>query len=929
VLTGQTSPTLNVLGDAAFVTAATGSGIVQYKVNVIETTGLGSNPSEFTITLPILRQGVNSVVGVLTNESQTVATDSNGVVPLGTVIRSTLVIYNGISDDSANWTASITALTSGITATLINGKTIDIPLPLNTDNGTVEITASRQGYPNIVKVFSVSKARAGYVGEDGINTAVVYAYQRASALPSTNPGIVEYSFTSNTITTTTLANGWSKTLPSGTLPLYVVAATAASATETDSIAAAEWSAPVLLAQNGVDGDPGLNGLNVATVYLYARNNSTTTAPTLSTTGSATYTYSTRALSGTIPSGWSSTIPDLSVGSVIWISQATASSSTTTDSIANTEWSTPRVLAQKGDVGASTTAYELVVSAPVIVKTASNLYSPASITVSATTTTGTSNPTAYSGRFRILEDGVVKYTSSTDQSSYTFTPTTTSVGIIKVELYLAGGTTTLLDSQEVPITVAGSSGITISVANQAHVLPSDAAGAVATYTGSGTTIQVFEGATALTYLTTLGTAVSSFTIGTPTLSVANSITVGARSGNGTTTATVAQHSLMANATNAVVITYPITYNRANGAQATEFVTQSLSKALAGTIGVRGSRSLYDTSASYTSTYDFDGAGATLPGGPSYAARATQLIASAVAGSTPTTPINGDTVTFSNGTDYVYTITHNGTSWVPPGTIIDGSLLVTGSVTASKINSNGLEVRSPTGELILGSGSALRTQIYTNTVNLIPSISGWIFNGGTYLFKGNPNTVDKCTIVIPSGQNYTPAASPQLNLSGLGGVFRISFKAYTPAARLLIVDLFPDTLLETQVTLTPGWNSYSYTWSSTDANLSNCSLRFFAGTEPYQIEIGDVQLEVGSVQTSWQPSTLDIPSVNNKITESNASTYIANAAIGSAQIGSISLVGTSNFSVKSGTAGARMEMDSRAIKVFDANDVKRVQLGDLTI
>jgi hypothetical protein len=70
-------------------------------------------------------------------------------------------------------------------------------------------------------------------------------------------------------------------------------------------------------------------------------------------------------------------------------------------------------------------------------------------------------------------------------------------------------------------------------------------------------------------------------------------------------------------------------------------------------------------------------------------------------------------------------------------------------------------------------------------------------------------------------------------------------------------------------------------------------------------------------------------HNRITQSNASTYIANAAIGAAQIGSLALVGTNNFSVKSGTAGARMEMDSRAIKVFDANGVRRVQIGDLTV
>lgn len=67
--------------------------------------------------------------------------------------------------------------------------------------------------------------------------------------------------------------------------------------------------------------------------------------------------------------------------------------------------------------------------------------------------------------------------------------------------------------------------------------------------------------------------------------------------------------------------------------------------------------------------------------------------------------------------------------------------------------------------------------------------------------------------------------------------------------------------------------------------------------------------------------------NKIMGGNASTYIDNAAIGSAQIGSVALVGVGNFSVKSGVVGARMEMDSQVLRVFDSNGVLRVKLGNL--
>jgi hypothetical protein len=70
------------------------------------------------------------------------------------------------------------------------------------------------------------------------------------------------------------------------------------------------------------------------------------------------------------------------------------------------------------------------------------------------------------------------------------------------------------------------------------------------------------------------------------------------------------------------------------------------------------------------------------------------------------------------------------------------------------------------------------------------------------------------------------------------------------------------------------------------------------------------------------------ISEKITSRNISSIIADGAIGTGQIGSIALVGRSNFSVKSGTAGARMEMDSQVIKVYDSSGVLRVKLGNLS-
>lgn len=385
------------------------------------------------------------------------------------------LIYDAIGTSAGTWSVTSVAdpeitLPSGFIE-IIEGKAVTKNIiGLSDDKATITFTATGRSLDGtsftrtIVQTFS--KVKQGLPGTSGSSTALVYAYKRVAVAPTDNPGSVTYTFSSNTITSPgMLANAWQKTIPNGTDPLYVTVATASSATDTDAIDAFEWSSPVLLTQNGA------NGLNTATVFLYARNNSSITAPALSTSGTATYTFSTRTLSGTIPSGWSTTIPVASSGTVIWVAQATASSNTNTDFIANTEWSTPQVLAQKGDTGLS--------------------------------------------------------------------------------------------------------GITITLSNESHTLPSTDTGTVLNYTGSGTTVQVYEGTTLLSAVSSI-TANSQFTIGTPTVSPAGSITVGSRSYSGTT-ATVGVHSAASTSADVITITYPISIRRSDSTTATINKVQTLTKA----------------------------------------------------------------------------------------------------------------------------------------------------------------------------------------------------------------------------------------------------------------------------------------------------------------------------------------------------------------
>lgn len=154
-----------------------------------------------------------------------------------------------------------------------------------------------------------------------------------------------------------------------------------------------------------------------------------------------------------------------------------------------------------------------------------------------------------------------------------------------------------------------------------------------------------------------------------------------------------------------------------------VAQNGAAGSTGATGTRGTRQLYDSSSSYTASYN-NGAGA---GAPSYAAQATTLIAAATSGSTPTTPIKGDTVTFSHtsGT-YTYTITHNGTSWVAPGVIIDGSLLVTGSITTSHLSSS---VSISTSGYVYAAGNSSYTIVDPSSGTGAAGTASGFFNAAT--------------------------------------------------------------------------------------------------------------------------------------------------------------------------------------------------------
>lgn len=109
----------------------------------------------------------------------------------------------------------------------------------------------------------------GTNGTNGYNTAIVYLYKRTATAPTIDwSNALTYDFAAAALQS--VPTGWFETIPSGSNPLYVTAATANSRESTDSIAANEWTTPTILVQNGEQGIPGPQGSDGRTPYLHIK-----------------------------------------------------------------------------------------------------------------------------------------------------------------------------------------------------------------------------------------------------------------------------------------------------------------------------------------------------------------------------------------------------------------------------------------------------------------------------------------------------------------------------------------------------------------------------------------------------------------------------------------------------------------------------------
>ena len=362
--------------------------------------------------------------------------------------------------------------------------------------------------------------------------------------------------------------------------VWVVAATGNSSGATDEIARAEWTEPVKWS--------GGQGLNSAIVELYQLTNSDS-APA-DPTGALVYTFATGALATNNINNWSQTAASpVANNQYLWKITAAAINREDTHSIPAADWATAVLAAQyvEGATGSNAKAVKLTANRYAIPFTQQGTEN--------TTLTFTAAPQGLAqgatATYKFEVDSgsgfAEKQAASTDDD-YTMAqndePTSGDAHVVKVTFF-EDGTAVATDSVSVYGVQDGSDALTIVVTNEAHVLTAATDGTVSSYSGSGTDIRIYRGATLLTAATS-GTTANTFTaqaagVSITQSSVTGTVVSGALAGETNETLRYADHSNMT-ADNASV-TYTIRAYDADGVVSIYKKVQSLSKSKTGATG----------------------------------------------------------------------------------------------------------------------------------------------------------------------------------------------------------------------------------------------------------------------------------------------------------------------------------------------------------
>lgn len=125
----------------------------------------------------------------------------------------------------------------------------------------------------------------GTDGNNGLNAATVFLYQRATSAPSVPSSSLTYTFSTGALSPSSSLGSWSQTIPAiNGNPCWQTQATAISSDSTYTISSSKWSSPVKIVE---DGSNGISVISNVPIWYASSSDSTPEKPTSAVTSTST------------------------------------------------------------------------------------------------------------------------------------------------------------------------------------------------------------------------------------------------------------------------------------------------------------------------------------------------------------------------------------------------------------------------------------------------------------------------------------------------------------------------------------------------------------------------------------------------------------------------------------------------------------------
>jgi hypothetical protein len=210
---------------------------------------------------------------------------------------------------------------------------------------------------------------------------------------------------------------------------------------------------------------------------------------------------------------------------------------------------------------------------------------------------------------------------------------------------------------------------------------------------------------------------------------------------------------------------------------------------------------------------------------------------------------DSVTIYNTTNFAQTRYWNGSAWILLEAVVDGNLLVNGTVAASKVDTRNLTIKDAAGNVIFGSGASINPssymQVQSNWLNgnIAVNSSGNIEGIGTGNNTSVANNQDSI-IRAPGGGIYVSSSG------AINGALRIKFPIdHGNTMVLFYVDIFE---YQAGYSCTLQISGYPY---PTDGNWYNVTARVVGSSNvEYPVRFGrsgnKSAIWIGNHNETWQ-------------------------------------------------------------------------------